>query len=897
MNWILPFTTIEQVQLDQVGGKALSLIEMTRRNLPVPPGFVLTVQFFDEWATKLQATQEWELIVGGKPEALPPAAEALQAMCQTLEFSPQQQAELDRAYAVFQEAHSGKLFAVRSSSPEEDLEGASFAGGYETSLGVTRATLQDAIRRSFASSFDARVFIYKKEHSFPVDQSHIAVIVQQQIDADTAGVAFSINPLNNCYDEAVINANYGLGESVVSGDVEPDLFIVDKIKRQIIETQVGKKETTITLNADGGTTQTARNADGRPCITTAQTLALTDLLTQIETHQNRPVDIEWAIADDKIYLLQARPITTYLPLPDEMVTPPSHPKYLYADATLIEQGVEKPLSVLGIDFVRYVLKVMSASLGSDVDSVGGGTFTAGGRYYMNLSYSIKLMGKNASLAPGSLGDESVMGILDSIDLDAYLPEKLPSELKVHMIKMPFRMIPMALPVMKAMIKPEAILQKYEKNLPDQLARFESVMDDNLSMKQQAINLTALLKFFFLDYGIPMVMAPQMAQRRNRKIFADGSGDVSDEVKALLMSLGSSLPGNKTAVMGSAMLDLALSDTIQSHDSPEVFVTKLERRSLDPGFLQAWEAFMAEFGARCPREIDVATPRPHEQPAQFFTQLKQMSLAVESGRNGRSVFAAAQAKREEAYRTLKALALQKGKRQAKAFDKNYHVLVTLGGQRETSKHYVIKAVNMFRQRALAVGEAFVRNGRFDHPTQIFNLTIDDIDRSLANPTLDLRQLAHERAAPINKIKKSHLVARIIDSRGKIFYPPHREVGEGELVGIPISPGVVRGKVKVLHNPDERTLLPGEILVTRATDPGWTPLFINAAGIILEIGGALQHGAVVAREYGLPCVSGLDNATHILQDGQLVEIDGANGIVRLIDNKDTTDNLVYPHGLHV
>ena len=132
-----------------------------------------------------------------------------------------------------------------------------------------------------------------------------------------------------------------------------------------------------------------------------------------------------------------------------------------------------------------------------------------------------------------------------------------------------------------------------------------------------------------------------------------------------------------------------------------------------------------------------------------------------------------------------------------------------------------------------------------------------------------------------MRKSKLAARILDSRGRIFYPPRKAAADGELSGVPISPGVVQGRVKVLQFANEKQLLPGEILVARATDPGWTPLFINAKGIILEIGGALQHGAVVAREYGVPCVSGLDNATQILRDGQLVEVDGSNGIVRLLE----------------
>ena len=206
MNWILPFTTTEHPQLDQVGGKALSLIEMTRQKLPVPFGVVLTTQFFEEWLAVIKETPEWQIILEGREEALPSATIALQALCQTLAFSPQQQAELDKVFAAIQQENDVALYAVRSSSPEEDLEGASFAGGYETTLGVRPAELQDAIRHSFASSFDQRVFVYKKEHGFPIEQSRIAVVVQQQIDADTSGVAFSLNPLNNCYDEAMINA-------------------------------------------------------------------------------------------------------------------------------------------------------------------------------------------------------------------------------------------------------------------------------------------------------------------------------------------------------------------------------------------------------------------------------------------------------------------------------------------------------------------------------------------------------------------------------------------------------------------------------------------------------------------------------------------------------------------
>ncbi len=193
------------------------------------------------------------------------------------------------------------------------------------------------------------------------------------------------------------------------------------------------------------------------------------------------------------------------------------------------------------------------------------------------------------------------------------------------------------------------------------------------------------------------------------------------------------------------------------------------------------------------------------------------------------------------------------------------------------------IALFRRQALEIARTFVDSGRLDTPEQIFDLTISDIDNALANPALDLRALAKERSALIHKIKRSHLVARILNSRGKIFYPPRIVSAEGEMKGVPISPGVVQGRVKVMKTANEKKLLHGEILVARATDPGWTPLFINAKGIILEIGGVLQHGAVVAREYGIPCVSGVDDATHLLKDGQLVEVDGSNEIVRVLDGR--------------
>ena len=880
---VFPLSSFEPLTIQEVGGKALALITMTRQALPVPPGFVLSVSFFEPWLKTLAALPEWVTVQTGVGSA----NRALQSLCRNLPFDPQQQAALDRAFKWLRSIDGGQLFAVRSSSPDEDLDGASFAGGYETTLGVSMENMASAIRHTFASSFDERVFLYKKERGFPTDSLRIAVIVQQQLDADSAGVAFSINPLNNCFDEALINANHGLGETVVSGAVDPDTFVVDRPAHKILDSRVGGSGIIARLNPNGGITHTQRTADTGISLVPEQVLRIAKLLDQVETFYQKPIDIEWAFVLDQLYLLQARPITTYLPLPDEMLTEPGEPKRLYANSALIEQGLQEPMSVLGTDFLGNILKQVGGSIGKEAIGLDGITFTAGGGYYMNLSYSLKLGMGGAALAPGSFGDPRVTAILDSIDMKQYLSGELPIKLKSLRNKMIFNMLPLAKSILAAYLRPADTLRKYKAALPGQVQRFEKYSGDGLSLQAQATQLCELLQFFYGGYGIPMVLAAQIAQQRIKSLFKQEASQVQDH----LINLGVALPGSKTAEMGELMVAMASSDEIDRYPSAEVFLSDLEGRRLSPEFMQAWENFIEAFGARCPAEIDAATPRPKEQPAQIFEQLKNMALAIHSRTSSLSFFEEARAKREAAYQALYEVALKKGKNKARALEKYYKIWVTFGGYRETGKHYVIKVVELFRQRVLQIGLTFVANGRLDKPEQIFDLTIADIDQALTNPTSanlahDLRPLAQERCQLINQIRRSHLVARIIDSRGKIYYPPPITAADGELSGgtmhgVPISPGVVQGRVKVLRYATEKNLLPGEILVARATDPGWTPLFINARGIILEIGGALQHGAVVAREYGIPCVSGLDDATSKLVDGQLVEVDGSNGIVRILE----------------
>jgi pyruvate,water dikinase len=350
-------------------------------------------------------------------------------------------------------------------------------------------------------------------------------------------------------------------------------------------------------------------------------------------------------------------------------------------------------------------------------------------------------------------------------------------------------------------------------------------------------------------------------------------------------LEQALPKNVTIEMGFAMYRLAHYEEIKTCTSGDEFASRIEARAFSPQFLAAWDAFLREYGFRCPTEFDIATPRYHERPSWLFQQLRAMAKNDQTSPQGattdpRAIFDRARAGRKEAHRTLSRAAREKGFLAQKLFELFYRALVELGGYRELHKYYCVMGLDLLRRRVLAVARALVQAGQLDNLEQAFDLTLDDLEAGMNDPTVDLRVRAEDNTRFRKKLSHVREFPRVIDSRGRIFRPPKRSAGEGALAGEPISPGVAQGKVKVLHQPDEKPVLPGEILVARATDPGWTTLFINAAGIVLETGGLLQHGALVAREYGKPCVAGVEDATSILRDGQVIEIDGTSGIVRLV-----------------
>jgi pyruvate,water dikinase len=864
--------------VEQVGGKGLSLIYSEKKGFRVPSAVVLSTEFFQPWMERLKASPEWKAFAQTKADDMAAAAMAVKHSCQTLAFSEDQQQILAEVRKYLQ-TEGITLMAVRSSSPEEDLEGASFAGIYETVLGVTEASLEEAIKTCFSSAMDERVVAYKLEHGFDPLDPKIAVVIQKQIASDVSGVAFSLNPMNNCYDQCVINANFGLGETVVEGAVTPDQWVVDKVSKVILEKTSGNKTVAVYLKKDGGTESLTLESPKTLCLNDDQALAVSELTTRVEVEYGKPMDIEWTYNGEQLFLLQARPITTYYRLPDKMITQPGEQKNLYQDALVTEQGLAENMSPLGCDlYVKFTSEMMDWT-GPDESFTTferGMAFASAGRVYTHVGRMAKVIGKKNVVKTYRLADDLGSRIIEAMDLKEYLPKKLPKGFIKNVIKMGLGAGKFIKPLMKASGKPDEYLQHYQDENARLGAELKAEYERDTSFGDFASISLGKVNVHMNKTQLPALMVSERARGKLKKMFKKAPESVQEHFR----NIEKSFPNNVTIEMGLVINDLSQFSDVQQTASPEEFVQKLEANQLSPEFMEKWQLFLDTYGFRGPKEIDAATSRYYDKPGEIFALLKSMGGQDDPDLTPRGIFERGAKQRVESVQFLEEYLAGESPGKVKALRKNYKLLENFTAYRESPKYYIIMAKDFLRRRALTLGRKWVEAGRLELVNQIFDLRLEEIIQAEAEPGLDIRTLAFTNHAYYAQFNLDNAPPVIIDSRGFIPKLPPQPRRENQLLGTPVSSGSIKGPVKVLRTPGEKPILPGDILVTIATDPGWTTLFINAGGVLLETGGTLQHGASVAREMGKPCVVGIEDVTKILNDGQTVELNGTTGIIKIL-----------------
>ncbi|WDV46786.1 PEP/pyruvate-binding domain-containing protein [Clostridiaceae bacterium M8S5] len=854
---IYDFRSKKTPKLTEVGGKAQSLIEMTKAGLKVPEGIVLSTGFFTPWLTEIKSSDIWKQLLEGPTTGI---CQLLETKAKSFTLTKEQEIMLENAMKSIEDGY----YAVRSSSPEEDLEGTSFAGMYTTILGVTKDRIPESIAKAFSSMFNYRVMEYKNKNHMHLEHSSISIIIQRQIPSEISGIGFSINPSNNCYDEAMVNASFGLGETIVSGVVTPDTYIINKVKQKILEKKIGKKDFGLWLNRKGGTLEKSNEDPMKQALSDKQIIEVSELVQTCEIHYNKPMDIEWAYYKGILYLLQARPITTYIPLFPELVTKPGEEKYLYMDTMGLTQGFTESMSVLGMDVWIRTLDLAKGDIYPT--GVNGAIVPIHGRQYIHVSNIAKTMGVKRTMKRLCNYDGPTRMIFESIDFaKEYLPAKKPYSTKHIYIKMLKQVINIGIPIVKTLLTDYKKLRDDYRNASMKAKKGirEGIYDNKLysEVVEEVMN-----KFFKITKSYSIILTGMIAMRKLKKLFK------GEDMEARVVSLGMDLEGNPTSAMGHHMYRLACYKEIIETKSSQEFIRNIKNRAYSSQLMRDYDSYMHAYGCRGFKEIDIAAPRTYENLEKFYKQLK--SIRIEDNH-----LLHVKKRRREAYTILLERAKEKGIE--KKFVKYASLYQNTFGYREDPKYIFVYGVAELRKQALKLGDRFVKEGRLRAIEEVFDLHIQDITIAQRDATYDLIKARDKNLAPYKEVEHIKDWPNIIDSRGKI-YRPIRKGENGDIIGDPIAPGIVRGRAKVLHSPYEKALEPGEILVTRATEPAWTPIFVNAAGVVLEVGGPLQHGAIIAREYGIPCVSGISNVQKIIKDGDLLEVDGSSGIVRIIED---------------
>lgn len=828
----------EAADLALTGGKGSSLARLARAGLPVPGGFHVTTDAYRDFVRTGGLHDEVLRAVSD----LPPEQAALRIAALFAEHEmPRETAE--EILAAYTKLGDDVPVAVRSSATAEDLPDMSFAGQQDTYLNIRGDALLDAVRRCWASLWTARAIAYRAGNGVPHDDVALAVVVQELVPADAAGILFTADPVTGARDRVVINASWGLGEAVVGGQVTPDTVVVGKAGGDVVEEHVGDKAV-MTVRTPGGTHEepVPEELRHRPVLDRAQAVRLARLGTEIEELYGTAMDVEWAVHDGTFFIVQARPITRLRRQVEEWNDSLTG-DYLWTGANLGE-AIPDVMTPCTWSLVQiFIREAMSTSTMPGFSLVGN----IGGRFYMNLSiaFSIaKAMGMGSRL--GAI--EQVFG-------------RLPPGLDVPLL--PTSRWQVAKSVLPIVITLRRRVAANVAKMPGFLATAQrrcTTLRERAAAATTADELATLWDRELLPYFVETCQMLEAAGRQGGAALVltrDRLRKLAGETDAEAMLTGANADGELASL------------------GPIVGLGKLAKGEIDR------ETFARTYGHRGAHEFEVSLPRPGEDPEWIDAQLAAMT---DTRHQADTLFARQREAGEAAWERFERRHPGKAAKTREQV-RRWNAIVR---DRESTRSEVVRAFWALRAFVQRAGELT------GHGDDLFFLSIQEILAVLRGDGTPLARVAvrratHERYAALPAYP-TLIVGRFDpvrwaadpDRRGDIFDARGGSAPVSDTVtGFPGAPGVVEGVARVVAGPEDGDrLAPGEILVTTLTNIGWTPMFPRAAAVVTDMGAPLSHASIVARELGIPAVVGTGNATMRLRDGDRIRVDGERGTVEVL-----------------
>ena len=846
-------------ETDHLGGKGANLVILREAGLPVPPFVVLPTHEYDTFVTDAGLAP---IIADALTRDPAEASSVISAAFAAATPSPAQRERIVGEVAALLD----EPVAVRSSATAEDLPGASFAGQQDSFLNVTGVDdVVSAVIACWASLWTPRAISYRARLGFGGRVS-LAVVVQTMVDADTAGVLFTANPRTGRRDESVVDAGRGLGSALVSGEVIPDNYVVETLT---------------------GAVRSKELAGSTAVLTAAKLSALVALGRRIVELYGVPMDIEWASLGEELFVVQARPITGLYPLPLPNPQPHPTPEVWFSFGAF--QGVLEPITPLGLDTLRILLSGAPRVLGRRVDwRTNRAVQPAGERLWLRADGLLRVRSLRTLVhqflplvEPGSAAILAALG-----EEPALRPvHQIPSAPTVAALAAFASRV--ASRGRSSLRNPIAARRHLDRAVTRLLDRVTTHMSEAAQADTPQGRLSARAKVIETlgDEALPTllplfapVMAPTIMELSKLRDLAAKTGLPHADALALAVMRG--LPGNVTTQMELELADVAA--VLKTDANAWGWVAETPAEDLARQYLagrlprvaqEAISSFMSAYGMRGVAEIDLGAPRWRDDPTPLMHTLKAC-LALPEKAQPRAVYLAGQ---HEAGRSVRILMDASTKQRAEKIRRSARAIRGLAGARETPKFTLIQAFGMLRSGLEASAIELVEEDRLGAVEDLAFLRVDELSRAFS---ARWQEVVARRRARWEAERRRTQVPRILVEDGRALYDG-LSAGDADLHGAGVSPGVVEGVVRIVHDPRSAHLAPGEILVCRGTDPAWTPLFLVAAGLITEVGGLMTHGSVVAREYGVPAVVGVHDATRRLTDGQRVRLDGASGSIELVE----------------
>jgi len=880
-RYTLWFQDIDVSAVPIVGGKGANLGEMVRAGMPVPPGFCITAQAYYDY---LQITGLDDAIRGviGRgnqvpPDEIDPHAAEVRTLILEEEIPTQITESIVLNYrdlcAILQrEGATAAPVAVRSSATAEDLPEASFAGQQDTYLNIRgELNVLQHVKACWASLWTTRAMTYRQRQGYDHLMVRAAVVIQSMLDPDTSGVLFTANPVSGNIEEVVLNASWGLGEAIVSGLVTPDTYVIRKDDFAVLSQEKGSKEITILNDGEGGIKEHRTPESQREiyALKDEQVIELTSLGNAIESHYGHPHDIEWAYEGDSCYVLQARPITT-LAQDEDQESDPEYNRSMFVELfpeSLSPLFLSVMQHLIG-DMLDFVLNLWGFRPPKDIEPVG----VFYNQPYFNRSYI------EAALAPLPTSvRERVVGQL--MNPFGHQERSVKGGLSLAYIQMMVRML--------------RIMYRFPERLAKIISEFQHEIAETQSLPIQTTSDKELIarirdKVFgagsnLLSYDFLLIAITGISYQVLGSILERFAGEDTEMLRARLIS---GVDGNMTMETNLRIWDLAetaklepeVVKALQSGSTPSRAPAIAEPTS-ESQFAIEFEKFLQDYGHREIR-MDIMYPTWSEDPSPVLGFIRGY---LEAG-SSQDPYLRQEDLRHDRIEATNEVSDQLSQTWiSRLFIKPIFFRVLryaqdLTRERDTMHFEITRLFPLFRRYLHEIGRRWVDNGWIDHEEDVFFLTFEELEENASEPS-DRRKLVRTRKDEFDFARSYSWPDAIIGEREIFLREGSPSTGEeGELSGIASSPGHVSGKARLIRGPDDfNNLQEGDILVAPFTTPVWTPLFGLASGVVTESGGILSHGAIVAREYGIPAVMSVANVMNLLEDGSQIMVDGDRGIV--------------------